>query len=192
MEEAPSVPDRPLSNAFVQPGRAATPRTLHILRSDSAGLTLYMIPTRGRGGPEDALPYREPYALVYESAASDGSQVQELIAETDCAESAQALIDIIEAYCRRLRRHIARLLSGAMSMPLEELANYGNIQAKNTERAVLAQLQALATQPLPESAYRGFVEAVRSSMDHWVHSRQQIRCDWLQRRVLASTPVKTP
>jgi len=152
---------------------------MHILRSTHAGLTLYV--SAGASALPDS-PYRCTYALVHETEGPDGEPVHHLIAETDSAESVQAIVELIEIYVQRLRYSVAKLLSGYTDIPLSSLADYGGIHSQASQQALLAELQALTSHTLPASASTGFVQAVRSTVDAWVMTRRRIRCDWVQTR----------
>lgn len=152
----------------------------HVLRSDSAGLTLYINPVDAIAGEQP--PHRAPYTLAYEAEGPNGEQLQLFIAETDSADAAQDLVELIEKHVLQIRRTIARVLGSEDHTPLASLADYGNIHAESTRQAVLARLQALAIYPLPECAYEGFTQAVCSSVDAWLSDQGPLRCDWVQQR----------
>ena len=169
--------------------------THHVLRNNSAGITIYMQAPREEmcGG---AWPYRKPYAIAYETETEGGRQQRQLIAETDSAEALQAVLALIQSHVYRIKRRLLPRVLERRAIGPRQIAECSGFRTNAVRLEVLGNLATLCKTPFRPQAYTGFMNSVYSSIDDWLSAAQtcgvemvedaHLACDWVQGLTLSA------
>lgn len=149
-------------------------KSIHILRSDEFGLTIYAN-VRGADGTELSR-HRGRYMIAYEGETATREQVQQVIVETDHAHKIYRFLELVESHVDRISQELRLLAAGRNCSGGKPLADWSptdidavsGFDSPEVRASVESALTELGCRPPEGEAYLGFQNVVLSKVDDWL------------------------
>ncbi|MGI9293911.1 MAG: hypothetical protein ACR2PS_07995 [Pseudomonadales bacterium] len=154
---------------------SAESRSVHVLRHDVAGLTIYA--NTGQGNEREMWRNRRAYVLAYESELGPHDELQQVILESDQSVAVFQLLELVNAHAERIQRDIESLAeietidqrnagytTLSNTLDLQRISGFTDPTLRESIQQALARL----SDKFFDEAYEGFTNAVLSKVDDWL------------------------